>query len=228
MSIIPKGFEVTAHPIFNQFRPPQLKTFTEIETSTETLVIKKNEPFIDLTSTIDNGEIVESAVEAEISDPCALEVDLQSQSVAGTETSLTNSTHNKNDTEKFSLICPICLESYEDPVTIISCKHNFCHPCIDLWFAVNKVCPLCKDKQVFFIKNASSTSPSEHDEGVVKRKKKSKKRSHKHPKDCKPQLEIWTYYDTDKDKKKPKIKSSSSEVQEAIVVHREFQQSLKD
>uniref|UniRef100_A0A674JTQ9 RING-type domain-containing protein n=1 Tax=Terrapene triunguis TaxID=2587831 RepID=A0A674JTQ9_9SAUR len=43
------------------------------------------------------------------------------------------------------LVCPICLESFKDPV-ILDCGHNYCQACItDCWGASGTgVCPQCR------------------------------------------------------------------------------------
>uniref|UniRef100_A0A8C6VDT1 Zinc finger protein RFP-like n=1 Tax=Naja naja TaxID=35670 RepID=A0A8C6VDT1_NAJNA len=46
--------------------------------------------------------------------------------------------------------CPICLESFKDPVTITTCGHNFCRPCLSCYCqgtergGVGTPCPQCR------------------------------------------------------------------------------------
>uniref|UniRef100_A0A6U3S2Q2 RING-type domain-containing protein n=1 Tax=Octactis speculum TaxID=3111310 RepID=A0A6U3S2Q2_9STRA len=40
--------------------------------------------------------------------------------------------------------CPICLNVLNDPVTVLGCRHNFCHGCLSNWLYVADSCPLCK------------------------------------------------------------------------------------
>lgn len=49
--------------------------------------------------------------------------------------------------------CPICLDAVADPVTIVRCHHSFCFACLQAWFLRCVNCPLCKEKQVDFIRN---------------------------------------------------------------------------
>ncbi|KAM0686756.1 hypothetical protein COBT_002015 [Conglomerata obtusa] len=42
--------------------------------------------------------------------------------------------------------CTICLTDYRenDPIKMLPCKHHFHKDCIDEWFNVDDICPLCK------------------------------------------------------------------------------------
>lgn len=48
---------------------------------------------------------------------------------------------NKHDSQ-----CPICLldYNYDERVKILPCKHHFHCLCVDEWFLIDDVCPLCK------------------------------------------------------------------------------------
>ena len=40
--------------------------------------------------------------------------------------------------------CSICLETLEDPATVVDCGHVFCHECIAHWVRQRNRCPLCR------------------------------------------------------------------------------------
>uniref|UniRef100_A0A8C5SQ50 RING-type domain-containing protein n=1 Tax=Laticauda laticaudata TaxID=8630 RepID=A0A8C5SQ50_LATLA len=48
------------------------------------------------------------------------------------------------------ITCPICLESFKDPVTITTCGHNFCRACLSCYYqgtergGVGTPCPQCR------------------------------------------------------------------------------------
>lgn len=222
MSIIPKGFEVTAHPIFRTFRPPQFQALVDtnkhIETTQSTNT--ENNDYSSPVEIIRSQELIDGH-NSEVNTVIDLTGD-QAIVTHGTESVETVNEEPVANNEDFSIYCPICLETYDDPVTIISCKHHFCYTCIDSWFEINKVCPLCKDKEVFFIKNPSNEigTHSSITSSVYSKPERKRPRGN--------QLEIWTYYDPDKDKKKPKIKSSSGKVREAIQNHQKFRENLKE
>jgi hypothetical protein len=40
-------------------------------------------------------------------------------------------------------MCPICLESVNEPRKTEKCNHTFCSLCLEKWLSENKTCPLC-------------------------------------------------------------------------------------
>ncbi|XP_056423945.1 uncharacterized protein LOC130362872 [Hyla sarda] len=45
-------------------------------------------------------------------------------------------------------MCAICLAEYEEGevVTVITCEHQFHHPCIARWLLTKSHCPLCRER----------------------------------------------------------------------------------
>lgn len=150
-SIIPKGFETTTHPIFKNpyIINDRLKKY------------KRRYPPVPTSNVI--NQIVESAPSNK---KFRIENDL-----SGVESNPGNSDQNKRwigieadavsgDFEAETHKCPICLESVDDPVTIIKCTHSFCFNCIYVWFEKTMSCPLCKEEDVNFIRNINKTDAS--------------------------------------------------------------------
>lgn len=50
------------------------------------------------------------------------------------------------DIPKHDANCTICLNDYDenDKIKVLPCKHHFHRECIDEWFNVDDICPLCK------------------------------------------------------------------------------------
>jgi hypothetical protein len=104
-SIVPSGFETTAHPVFLAFVPPLSCEQICSPTSSET-----------------------------------------------TEEHLHSSTHiSESLVEDTYTLCAICLEQTADHVTIVTCQHSFCYPCIISWFKVRVLCPVCKQGGGYFL-----------------------------------------------------------------------------
>ena len=40
--------------------------------------------------------------------------------------------------------CPICMDTFNKPVTIYNCLHTFCKQCLEK--ITNNICPLCRQK----------------------------------------------------------------------------------
>eukprot|EP00916_Digyalum_oweni_P003758 GHVL01006698.1.p1 GENE.GHVL01006698.1~~GHVL01006698.1.p1 ORF type:complete len:314 (+),score=19.34 GHVL01006698.1:18-959(+) len=49
--------------------------------------------------------------------------------------------------EEFDEMCAICTESYvdEDKVIHLSCGHVFHENCLQTWFRINQICPICRE-----------------------------------------------------------------------------------
>jgi hypothetical protein len=149
-SIVPVGFECTAHKVFFQYSNPLSEvSFPEI------LIRNKRPP--DALQNIEEGNEIEE------------KVDQKSLS------SLPPSTpsHLLPTITSFSSyheICSICLSAYENPVTLVSCHHSFCFHCLFLWLMKKPLCPLCKSSGNYFIQtnrySSSSASEPEHSDGV--------------------------------------------------------------
>lgn len=42
------------------------------------------------------------------------------------------------------LICPICLDVFNDAVHLDKCGHEFCNSCLELWLSKSLSCPICR------------------------------------------------------------------------------------
>jgi hypothetical protein len=51
--------------------------------------------------------------------------------------------------------CYICLETVQDPATVIYCMHSFCFDCIFTWYKISETCPVCKSTSASFLRNAT-------------------------------------------------------------------------
>jgi nitrogen fixation-related uncharacterized protein len=50
--------------------------------------------------------------------------------------------------------CAVCLHIMVDPVTLVSCVHSFCYPCIARWLRTSNRCPLCKSVVSAFVRSS--------------------------------------------------------------------------
>jgi hypothetical protein len=64
-------------------------------------------------------------------------------------------------------ICSICLSSYENPVTLVSCHHSYCLSCLLLWLVKKQLCPLCKSCGNYFVQTNRYSSSSGRDVKVL-------------------------------------------------------------
>ena len=44
----------------------------------------------------------------------------------------------------YTLGCPVCLDTYKDPVETKCCKQKFCRKCLDESLSHSSYCPICK------------------------------------------------------------------------------------
>eukprot|EP01096_Ripella_sp_DP13-Kostka_P009791 TRINITY_DN3772_c0_g2_i1.p1 TRINITY_DN3772_c0_g2~~TRINITY_DN3772_c0_g2_i1.p1 ORF type:complete len:217 (+),score=58.12 TRINITY_DN3772_c0_g2_i1:40-651(+) len=68
----------------------------------------------------------------------------------------------------FDSMCTICISDYSegDEVRVLGCSdfHHFHKQCVDHWFSLNKLCPLCKqDITKIQALSSSSSTPSSRD-----------------------------------------------------------------
>eukprot|EP01036_Dinobryon_divergens_P035697 gene35697-46307_t len=81
-------------------------------------------------------------------------------------------TIHKGDIGEAIKCCYICLESnISDPVTVVSCLHQFCFDCLFTWLVIKENCPVCKATVESIIRNkllpSSSDSSVDADDGNV-------------------------------------------------------------
>jgi hypothetical protein len=139
-SIVPAGFECTAHQVFFQYSNP----LSEISLPLTSKRIKRS---------IENNEVVNEKEEKE--------KEVKSESVTlplSPSTSLYLSP--SSSLTSYHEICSICLSVYENPVTLVSCHHSFCFHCLFLWLMKKPLCPLCKSSANYFIQTNQYASTS--------------------------------------------------------------------
>jgi hypothetical protein len=180
-SIIPPGFERTAHPVFGRYRRPTLRCATEI---------------------VGDSAATRKRHKSDSESP-----------TSSTASTISNHSHPLLQTEN-ALLCSICLQVYSDPVTLVRCRHHFCFVCIDAWFSVNTICPLCKSTDVHFLR-ANATSQL-----AVPSAKPSALFSDNtvfHDTTKASDLELWTYYTNEE--QKPKLRMSADQIRMAVESH---------
>uniref|UniRef100_A0A8C9MZ83 RING-type E3 ubiquitin transferase n=1 Tax=Serinus canaria TaxID=9135 RepID=A0A8C9MZ83_SERCA len=59
-------------------------------------------------------------------------------------------------------MCPICLDTINNPVSVSWCGHAFCFPCILEWSRNRPVCPICREPFRYLLRKVEITvlSPS--------------------------------------------------------------------
>lgn len=132
-SIVPPGFELTAHPIFLNYSP----TVVDVRKSMRDV----SNLYHQLPDTLTLGL-----------PPKASETALP---VSGISAGKTSASHTDCNSIK-EVSCSICISLLVDPVTLAPCKHNFCFDCIMHWFKVHQSCPICKLRGEFLIRSVST------------------------------------------------------------------------
>lgn len=131
-SIVPRGFELTAHPIFAQFSLP--------------LYAQRSDDNAFLRFDVgDDGPVKEND---NVSALTALKAD-----------HLTNDDVDKNGCENEHdqvgwHTCSICISPLENPVTVVNCTHSYCFTCLYTWYKSRRACPLCNVEATAFVKFA--------------------------------------------------------------------------
>ena len=59
---------------------------------------------------------------------------------------------NKDIANIVNVNCSICLNNIHNAATLISCQHAFCFECIESWFKLKKICPLCKSPETCLVR----------------------------------------------------------------------------
>lgn len=131
-SIVPIGFEVTAHPIFFQF--------DVLSPSTSSYSTPLRLP---------NVRECDSAT----CKPASRE------KKEGLDTPELKSNNVPHIRDLDDTTCPICLSPFTNPVTIVSCCHAFCHACLMKWYRVRIACPLCKCSGNYFLESELASTP---------------------------------------------------------------------
>lgn len=154
-SLVPSGFECTSHKIFFEYINPlseiSIQDPREEEIQPQSTHKQKN-------NSQQNDEKGMIRQQSEVIEQ------QQQKSEIGTSTS--SSSHDQD-------ICSICLSTYENPVTLVSCHHSYCLHCLLLWLIKKPLCPLCKSCGKYFIQtnryssSSSSSSKSYHDIKVL-------------------------------------------------------------
>lgn len=135
-SIVPSGFETTSHKIF----------FEYINPVTEITLQKESSSSLRQKSLQKKRKIRSTSPD-------------QSSATEMTSTQLSSTNSSSSSLKTYQDICSICLSSYDNPVTLVSCHHSYCLSCLLLWLNKKPLCPLCKSDGSYFIQsNRYSTS----------------------------------------------------------------------
>ncbi|XP_032530688.1 E3 ubiquitin-protein ligase Topors-like isoform X1 [Chiroxiphia lanceolata] len=60
------------------------------------------------------------------------------------------------DTE--NLMCPICMDTIKDQVSVSWCSHSFCFPCILQWSRNTAVCPICREPFQYLLRKVGDNN----------------------------------------------------------------------
>lgn len=140
LRIVPRGFESTSHPIFQQYRPPVYRP----RASSSGNQVNQDKPSI-----------------------CTLIISSHNVSTSSTGDS---SHKNPSTIHGMRASCSICLRPIVRPVTVVSpsnCVHSYCFGCLFRWFQQRTVCPLCNTHAAAFITFIAHTKEDE-DQGPSK------------------------------------------------------------
>ncbi|KAL7271164.1 hypothetical protein RUND412_006103 [Rhizina undulata] len=72
---------------------------------------------------------------------------------------LTEEDEETESTLEQKLACPICAETFYDPVECLECSHTFCGSCIVQWLKESDTCPTCR-RRVTSTKDSAKTTTS--------------------------------------------------------------------
>lgn len=139
LRIVPRGFESTSHPIFQQYRLPVYRP--TYNTSTSRNQVREDQPSV--------RTLILSCQDVPTSFPRYSDNKTQSV-VRNTRPS-----------------CSICLRPIVRPVTVVSpsnCVHSYCFGCLFRWFQQRTVCPLCNTHAASFITFIAHTTEDEDQE----------------------------------------------------------------
>jgi hypothetical protein len=135
MSIVPSGFQCTAHPIFFDYLPPCVE-IKVIEDDSYTAA-----------QTEENADKNKSTSLNTHTNKHPQHPHLQPNTLSS----------NSNIVEH----CSICLSRHTTPVTLVSCCHSFCRDCALVWFRKKTSCPLCKRSAKYFVQSSVSSTQTD-------------------------------------------------------------------
>ncbi|CAN0567013.1 unnamed protein product, partial [Ectocarpus sp. 12 AP-2014] len=121
-TLVPSGFECVAHPVFfrNDVSAGSSNYAALLPTSTKAATLAMRS-----TTTIDPTAAAAWDVEAlEGEDDSGRDIDAPGNA----------SISSGRGGREVHSVCPICLGKFEEPVTLTSCLHTFCHTCILGWY----------------------------------------------------------------------------------------------
>jgi hypothetical protein len=133
-SIVPRGFEATAHPVFRTFSPPPVSMTSPSAASAS----------VDTQIEADNAARREPGEPAAVRE-CGLKI---SKSSSSFDASLS---YTEVDETNGEFICAICLEEVQEPVTLVACIHQYCYQCLYTWYKTRMNCPICKSSGRVFV-----------------------------------------------------------------------------
>lgn len=150
-SIVPQGFEATAHPIFRAFSPPPVP-----------MVQSRG-----LSDSISNDLVATEALPAAVQQ--APEEPVISCRLVRGQSGLPSESHDlktsniaADGAEAGEFTCAICLEEILEPVTLVACQHQYCYQCLYTWYKTRMTCPKCKADARVFVYSGPQDGPSSY------------------------------------------------------------------
>ena len=143
-SIVPVGFALTAHPVFSQYRRPQIAVAVTFRSTTKEDGDDSDE---------ETGNLKRASSSSTDENTSASDLDPIASLQEEEEDSSKDSKPSKKSKTRYKRkeLCAICLESACGPATLVLCQHSFCKTCIYTWFKTNINCPLCKAQANYFV-----------------------------------------------------------------------------
>lgn len=164
ISIIPKGFELTAHPIFRHYKPKCERNDKLLDISSSSqipLVFLNGYEDLHVGSSIDNNQ--NSIVLSDTRDSGS-----SSQSHVSSQSQLKPNTSPTYGYDDDDARCVICFEDITELTTIVDCTHSFCFECIMAWFEIKTACPICTTISKFIVKRCEVSTRHPHGFKILK------------------------------------------------------------
>mmetsp|Transcript_739 Transcript_739/g.942 ORF Transcript_739/g.942 Transcript_739/m.942 type:complete len:226 (+) Transcript_739:87-764(+) len=147
-SIVPRGFESVAHPIFFNYTPPFQDEAEQARVERIDFDEKKENAGCSTQQLTNRREGEEHLGQSGQSNP------FQPNTKNGENDEEDISHCEKELDDRFDTTCAICLSSMREPVTICSCGHSFCKACLMAWYRQvpqAPSCPKCKEVCHYFV-----------------------------------------------------------------------------
>jgi hypothetical protein len=145
-SIVPRGFEATAHPVFSAFAPPPVS----MSPPSGGAVVAAVDPLRD--SGV-NDLARPAAAEPSVVQACGLNRKTSREFGPDLPSNVTVTEEAEGE-----FVCAICLEEIQEPVTLVFCLHQYCYQCLYAWYKTRMTCPKCKSNGRVFVYRGPSNS----------------------------------------------------------------------